>query len=311
MAHYEFKPESYNYLFSPYLEPAVRVNPGDTVRLYTEDAFGGRITSEDVSPKEALRGVDFLNPQSGPIYINGAEPGDTLKVNFHSIELARDWSASCIMEYFGGLQSNSVTKTLQDPLKEEVYIWKTKDNGKTWKNDKIGITIPGRPFCGTVATAPKLEAIQALAPGPFGGNMDCPDTCPGHAIYLPVHNPGALFYIGDCHAAQGEGEVCGVALEVSAYVTVSFEVIKGRKPLEWPRIESDTRIMSVGSAKPMEDAARIAVADLVDWMVTDYGFRQYDAYQLLTQIGGLYVANMVDITYSICAWIDKKYLKRD
>lgn len=310
MAHYDVKPEFYNYLFSPYLEPAVRVNPGDTVTLFTDDAFESRITSEDASPKESLRNAKFLNPQSGPVYINGAEPGDTLKVNFHSIEFARDWAVSCVIEYFGGLQSNSVTKMLQKPLEEEVYIWKTTDNGKTWKNNKIGVTIPSNPFCGTMATAPELEAIQALAPGPFGGNMDCPDVCPGHTIYLPVNNPGALFYIGDCHAAQGQGELCGVALEVTAYATLSFEVIKN-KPLEWPRIETDTKIMSVGSAKPMEDAARIAYADLINWMVTDYGFKVFDAYQLLSQIGGLYVANMVDTTYSLCASIDKKYLNRE
>ena len=123
MAHYEVKPEFYNYLFAPFLEPAVRVNPGDTVSLYTDDAFESRITSEDTSPKEAVRNAKFLNPQSGPVYINGAEPGDTLAVHFQSIEFTRDWAVSCVMEYFGGLQSNSITKFLQKPLEEEVYIW--------------------------------------------------------------------------------------------------------------------------------------------------------------------------------------------
>lgn len=310
MAHYEVKPEFYNYLFAPFLEPAVRVNPGDTVSLYTDDAFESRITSEDTSPKEAVRNAKFLNPQSGPVYINGAEPGDTLAVHFQSIEFTRDWAVSCVMEYFGGLQSNSITKFLQKPLEEEVYIWKTKDGGKTWRNEKIGITIPANPFCGTLATAPDTEAIQALTPGPFGGNMDCPDVCPGHTIYLPIHNPGGLFYIGDCHAAQGQGELCGVALEITAKVTLSFDVIKG-KSIEWPRIESEDKIMSVGSAKPMEDAARIAYADLISWMVSDYGFKVMDAYELLSQVGGLYVANMVDTTYSLCASIDKKYLQKN
>ena len=98
MAHYEVKPEFYNYLFAPFLEPAVRVNPGDTVSLYTDDAFESRITSEDTSPKEAVRNAKFLNPQSGPVYINGAEPGDTLAVHFQSIEFTRDWAVSCVME---------------------------------------------------------------------------------------------------------------------------------------------------------------------------------------------------------------------
>ncbi len=309
METYEVKPEFYNYMFSPNLEPAVKVNPGDKVVLYTDDAFESRITSESQSPKSATKNAKFLNPQSGPVYINGAEPGDTLVVNFESIEFTRDWAVSCIMEYFGGLQSTGTTKTLQKPLEERVYIWKTHDGGKTFTSDRIGVTVPARPFCGTCATAPDTEAIQALTPGPFGGNMDVPDVCPGHKILLPVHNPGALFYIGDCHAGQGQGELCGVALEITAKVTVSFDIIKGRA-LNWPRIESEDKIMSVGSAKPMEDAARIAYADLIQWMADDYGFDALDAYELLSQIGGLYVGNMVDTTYSLVASIEKKYLKR-
>jgi amidase len=103
--------------------------------------------------------------------------------------------------------------------------------------------------------------------------------------------------------------LCGVALEVTAKATVSFDVIKN-KVITWPRIESGDKIMSVGSAKPMEDAARIAYADLIEWIVSDYAFKPMDAYELLSQVGGLYVANMVDTTYSLCASISKKYLKR-
>ena len=102
--------------------------------------------------------------------------------------------------------------------------------------------------------APDLEAITALAPGPFGGNMDVPDVKPGNTVYLPVWNSGALVYTGDCHARQGQGELCGVAMEIISKVTVVFEVIK-EKAIEWPRIESDEAIMVVGSARPMEDAA--------------------------------------------------------
>jgi len=162
---------------------------------------------------------------------------------------------------------------------------------------------------GTLAVAPDLEAITALSPGPFGGNMDVPDVCPGNTIYLPVWNQGALFYTGDTHARQGQGELCGVALEITSKVTVVFSVLKGRQ-ISWPRIESGDRIMTVGSARPMEDAARIAYAELVGWLVGDYGWHPADAYQLLTQAGGLYVGNMVDTTYSLVASIEKAYLGR-
>jgi acetamidase/formamidase len=309
MATFEIKPEFYNYVFSPYLKPAVTINRGDTVIFHTEDAFESRIKSHDDLPAKALKTAKFLNPQTGPVFISGAEPGDTLVVDFKSIEFTRDWAVSAVIEYFGGLQSNDITRTLQAPLKEKVWLWKVTDGGKAFYNEEMRIKIPANPFCGTCATAPDLEAIQALTPGPFGGNMDVPDVKPGNTIFLPVWNPGGLFYIGDCHGAQGQGELCGVALEITAKATVTFDVIKGQT-ISWPRIESPDKIMVIGSAKPMEDAARIAYAELMRWMVADYGFSMEESYQLCTQIGGLYVGNMVDTVYSLVASIEKKYLKR-
>jgi acetamidase/formamidase len=188
-----------------------------------------------------------------------------------------------------------------------VWLWKLS-NGKL-HNTELGIELDWDPFMGTFAVAPDLEAISALAPGPFGGNMDVPNVRPGNTVYLPVWNEGALFYTGDCHARQGQGELCGVALEITARVTLVFEVIHG-KPIQWPRIESRDEIMVVGSARPMEDAARIANTELVLWLESDYGFDRWDAYQLLTQAGGLYVGNMVDTTYSLVASVNKRYLKR-
>jgi amidase len=171
------------------------------------------------------------------------------------------------------------------------------------------VKLPWEPFLGTLAVAPDLEAITALAPGPFGGNMDVPDVKPGNTVYLPVWNSGALVYTGDCHARQGQGELCGVAMEITSKVTLVFEVIKDRA-IEWPRIESDESIMVVGSARPMEDAARIANTELILWLEHEYGYDRWDAYQLLTQAGGLYVGNMVDTTYSLVASVDKKHLGR-
>ena len=198
---------------------------------------------------------------------------------------------------------------LQDPLPEHVWIWKVEDGGKYFYEEELDIRIPAAPFLGTFAVAPNLEAISSLTPGPFGGNMDVPDVKPGNTIYLPVYNPGALFFTGDCHAAQGQGEACGFALEITAKSHLVFDVIKG-KSIDQPRIESPDKIMTVGSARPMEDAARMANYELIKWMVSDYGFTMPEAYQLITQVGGLYVGNMVDTVYSLVASIDKKYLKR-
>jgi acetamidase/formamidase len=307
----EIVPNGYSYVFNPYREPVAHVEPGQRVVIHTEDAFESRIRTPDDLPSKALATAKFLNPQTGPIYVEGAEPGDTLAVRLLGIEPKRDYAVSCYVPYFGGLTSTPLTRTLQDALPEKVYVWDlAEENGERYvTNDEIGIRLPWEPFVGTIAVAPDLEAISALSPGPFGGNMDVPDVRPGNTVYLPVFNEGALFYTGDCHARQGQGELCGVALEITSEVTVSFEVIKGGG-IEWPRIESEERLMCVGSARPMEDAARIAYAELIGWLEGEHGFSQLDAYQLLTQAGGLYVGNMVDTTYSLVASIEKRFLPR-
>ena len=303
----EVVPTSYSYVFSPYREPVARVRTGQQVVLHCDDAFESRIRRREDVPSLALAGARFLNPQTGPIYVEGAEPGDTLAVHIEDITPTRDFAVSCLFPYFGGLTSTGVTRTLQAPLDEKVWIWKI--DGKQLRCDELGLSLPWEPFMGTLAVAPELEAITTLAPGPFGGNMDVPDVCPGHTVYLPVWNEGALFYTGDTHARQGQGELCGVALEITSKATFVFDVIK-KRPIQWPRIESPDRIMTVGSARPMEDAARIAYTELVLWLEADYGWPRLDAYQLLTQAGQLYVGNMVDTTYSLVASIEKRYATR-
>jgi amidase len=305
----EVRPETYSYVFNPYREPIARVEPGDRVVIHTDDAFESRITKKEDIPSRALATAKFLNPQTGPIYVEGAEPGDTLAVSIESIEPSRDFAVSVLVPYFGGLTSTNFTRTLQEPLPERVWVWNFVDGGSRLANEDLGVELDWEPFMGTLAVAPDLEAITALAPGPFGGNMDVPDVRPGNTVYLPVWNEGALFYTGDCHARQGQGELCGVALEITSRVTVAFEVIKGGG-IEWPRIESAEKLMTVGSARPMEDAARIAYAELIGWLEDEHGFSRLDAYQLLTQAGGLYVGNMVDTTYSLVASIDKRFLVR-
>jgi len=304
----DVKAETYSYVFNPYRDPIARVEPGQRVIIHTNDAFESRIQRREDIPSRALKSAKFLNPQTGPLYVEGAEPGDTLAVRIESIEPTRDFAVSCLIPYFGGLTSTTGTRTLQDPLPERVWIWQLSGN-RTLVNHELGVELPWEPFMGTLAVAPDLEAITALAPGPFGGNMDVPDVKPGNTVYLPVWNEGAMFYTGDCHARQGQGELCGVALEITAKVTVVFDVIKG-KTIQWPRIESPDAIMVVGSARPMEDAARIANTELVLWLEEEFGYDRLDAYQLLTQAGGLYVGNMVDTVYSLVASIPKRYLKR-
>lgn len=297
------QPGDYQYVYGPYAEPVARVALGERVTIYTADAANNKLTRED-QPLASVLGP-YLNPQTGPLYIEGVEPGDTLVVKLESLEATRDWAFSSFIPYFGGLTSTNFTATLQEPLEERVYIYqRTANGGFAWRDRW---EIPWAPFFGTMGTSPLFEAISSLTPGAHGGNMDVPDVAPGNTMYFAVHHPGALFFVGDAHAAQGQGELCGVALEIAARGTFTFDVIKG-KAIAWPRIESATEIMAVGSARPMEDAARIAYVELINWMATDFGFERLDAYQLLSQAGGLYVGNMVDPNYSLVAKCPKRYL---
>lgn len=296
----------YHYVYGPYVEPVLRVDPGAEVSVETHDAFEGAIKSESDIPSQILN-FPYLNPQNGPIYVNGAEKGDCLAVYIKEVRPRgpQPSGTTCLIPEFGGLVGTGDTAILNAPLPErvkKVHIDAVK--GVTW-NDKI--TIPYEPFIGTIGTSPEIEAISALQPDYYGGNMDLPDVAPGAVVYLPVNTPGALLYLGDCHANQGDGELCGVAIEHPTVTTVQVDLIK-KWNFKWVRLENEKVIMTIGSGRPMEDAARIAYRELVRWMAADYKFTELDAYMLLTQVGRARLGNMVDPKYTIGASILKSYL---
>ena len=296
------------YVIGPYNEPITTVPTGEKILIETMDAFGNRISSEKDDITKILT-LPYVNPLTGPIYVDGAEKGDTLVVTIHDIEEIRGYGVSALIPDFGGLCGTVFTRTLQPPLPARIMLHPIK-NGEITFSETLNIcTIPYEPFYGTIGTSPELEAISSLAPGFHGGNMDAADVCPGNKVYLPVNVEGALFHIGDGHATQGDGEVSGVATEIPTRGTLSFEVIKS-KVIGTPRIESDEYIMAVGSARPMEDAARIAFYELILWLEQDFGIDRFTAYQLCSQVAKVRLANMVDIQYSVVAKFPKKYLPR-
>lgn len=299
---------NYSHVFSRYREPVAHVNPGTEVTLYTQDAFSGAIKNTDDFPSKVLN--EFTNPQTGPIFINGAQPGDTLVVDIIEIEPTRDWAASCVQFNAGGLTPTRFTPMISDHLPEKVWIYKFNDKGELESIENSKMCFPWEPFLGTFATSPDYEVISTPYPFNQGGNMDVPDVKPGNKVYLPVKVEGGLFYTGDCHANQGQGEVCGAALEITAKVKLKFDIIKNKK-IYWPRIESKDEFMVVGSGRPMEDAARIAYSELLNWMCEDYGWNKLDAYQTLSIAGKLYVGNMVNPSYSMVAKLSKEIMKRN
>ena len=301
--------EDLAWVIGPYQEPIAHVTPGETVQISTLDAFGNLIDSPDLDLTEIIL-LPFVNPCTGPIFVDGAEPGDTLAVTIDSISITRDYAVSCLIPEFGGLCGTPFTRVLNEPLPQRIMLH-SLDASEMVFDPKLNILpIPVEPFYGTIGTSPSLEAISTLSPGFHGGNMDAADICPGNTVYLPVNVPGALLFLGDGHAAQGDGEVCGVAAEVPTTGTLTIDLIKGRGTPA-PRIESGEFLMSVGNARPMEDAARIAFYDLVTWLSTEYGFDRLEAYQLCSQVAQVRLANMVDILYSVIAKFPKRYLIRD
>lgn len=296
----------FHFVYGPYVKPRIEIEPGDVISVETQDAFGGALKSEQDKPSEKLN-FPYLNPQSGPVFVRGAKKGDCLAVHIHAVETrgAQPAGTTCLVPEFGGLVGTGLTAMLNAPLPERVKKVRIDAEGVHW-SDKI--VLPYEPFIGTIGVSPEIEAISSLQPDYHGGNMDLPDIGPGAIIYLPVHTNGALLYLGDCHAAQGDGELCGVAIEQMATVTAHVDLIKGWT-FAWPRLETETFIMTIGSARPLEDAARIAYRELVRWMAAEYGFEELDAYMLLTQAGRIRLGNMVDPKYTIGASILKKYLR--
>ena len=301
----EAKQGTYHYVYGPYAEPVLRIAPGDIVVAETKDAFEGKIKSETDSPTQLLQ-IPFLNPQCGPIAVQGAAKGDVLCIHIHSITPRgpQPIGTTALIPEFGGLVATNNTALLNPPLPERVKKMEVTEQGIKFSPS---ITLPYQPFIGTLGVSPEIEAITSLQPDYYGGNMDVPDVAPGAIVYFPVHHADAYLYLGDCHATQGDGELCGVAVEMDATTVIQVDLIKNWK-IAWPRLENKDFIMTIGSTRPMEDAARIAYRELVRWLVEDYGFDVYEAYFLLTQAGRVRVGNMVDPKYTLGASILKRYL---
>lgn len=312
-----FTPERGQYVYTfGGAAPVTTVKPGTALHLWSEDAFNNAITSvSDVASQK----LDFryLNPQTGPFYVEGAEPGDTLVLHIVDLSPARSWGASAAIPFFGGLTSTDRTAMLQEALPEATWIYEVDSAaGTVGFQSRFGdfkVALPLAPMLGTVGVAPAGgEVRSSLVPERFGGNMDTPEMRAGTTVYLGVNVEGALFSIGDGHYRQGEGEACGTAVEGAMNSTIIVELIKGSQSVApaWPRLETDDYWMVVGSSRPMEDSWRIAQLELIRWFGELFDLHHMDAYQLLSQISEAPIANVVDTNYSVAIKARKSLLPR-
>jgi acetamidase/formamidase len=303
-------PEQYAYVFGG-REPLLTVEPGTIVELSTEDCFAGNVRGVDDLPSQVCT-FPFLNPVTGPIAVVGAEPGDTLAVHFAEIVPARDWAVSTTFPLFGALTATHATAMLHEPLEERVWMYDVDVAAGTCRfrarRSDFSVELPLDPMHGTVGVAPAAsEVLMSITPAAHGGNMDTPETRAGTTAYFGVNVEGGMLSIGDGHARQGEGEVCGTAVEAAMNTVIVVDLVKGGAPLS-PRLENDDHLMTTGSARPLEDAYRMSQSDLVGWVGMLLGLEQLDAYQLVSQAGLAPAGNVCDTNYTMVGKVPKSLL---
>ncbi|MFC1939472.1 acetamidase/formamidase family protein [Chloroflexota bacterium] len=319
MAFHRFQPQIYYFTYGPN-DPALIIHDGDTVVTTTRDARGLDEKLEPI-PETQKQNSDITslrqsNPLVGPIYVEEIKRRDTLAVTIKTIRLNRDSAWSGIAPNLGALTRAGPGKTtfLNEPLPAKRFEWRLnleRNEGilELENSEMKRIAIPLHPFIGSIGIAPRYGRVEpSNTPGEYGGNMDCVETKEGTTIYFPVWVDGAYLAFGDVHAAQGDGELCGSALETTAEVTIQLDIIKNRK-LEWPHMQDDKYLMTTGSGRPLIDCVRVAYIELVKWLVDEHGYDKWDAYQMVSQVGTMRIGNIVNPNYTVVAKFPKEYLK--
>lgn len=315
---HRLQPRRFQYTFAAH-EPEIRVKSGDSVTAETRDAFGydrdRNPLPDDLKQRVAGTTLQESNPLVGPIRVEDAEEGDLLAVSIRAIRPTRRFALSKQGPGFGSLTGEAPGKALlyNDPIPLVWYEWQLDLERDVAVFDMPGsllgrAEVPLRPFIGSIGVAPRFGRVEtALTPGEYGGNMDFRDVVAGTTLYLPVWVKGAYLCFGDVHAAQGDGEVNGTALEVTAEVTLRIEVVKGGTA-QWPRLVDERHLATIGSGRPLEDCIRISQIEMLGWLTGEYGFQRDEAWQLMGQVGGIRIANFVDPAYTAAALFPKRYL---
>jgi acetamidase/formamidase len=293
--------EILNYTLSPMNKPVARVRPGETFRVETELNTGTWLkTLEDRLQADTIK-LPYVNAASGPVWVEGARPGDMLVVHIEDIQV----------DELGYTAIKPGITTFPDWIRRQewglhTHVVRIRNRMVEW-NDRL--RIPIRPMIGVIGTAPLLEAVSTTDNGPHGGNLDIQEVCKGNTLFLPVFVEGALLHVGDAHAVQGDGEVCGAGgIETRSVCTLRVEVRPRPSSMTWPRIETPEHLVSIGCARPAEDAFRIAAQEMTAWLEEDYRFPPEEAVMLLGQILEARCTQFVNPKYSYVCKIPKRFL---
>lgn len=287
--------------FSRAIPPALRVPSGAVVEMHTKEATDGQLALG--SPPAAIANLDFepIHPLTGPVFVEGAEPGDVLAVTLLDIAVG-DWGWTGITPGFGFLADEFTSAWLR--------TFPIAPGAKTVPfNDDI--EIPLAPFPGVMGVAPDTdELLVTIPPRQNGGNMDDPHLVAGTTVYFPVLVEGALFSIGDTHAAQGMGEVCGTAIEAPMTILLQLEVLDRARPIQEPQYETAEYYATTGFAEDLDEAARKATRYMIDWLVAEHGLGRDEAYALCSLAGDLLIAETVDAPHMLVTMHVPKHIFR-
>jgi amidase len=310
VVRYDLKMNDLKYTYSASYTPVARLKSGNILETNTVDCFGNAIKK----PGDTLDMAPGDNPLTGPFFIEGAEVGDMLAIKILDLQVDSNQGIGALAPGFGAINSTNYTPMLNPPIKEKIWFYPIDhaSNTATFQalDSKYTVKIPLHPFFGCIGVAPAGgEARSSIVPEAFGGNLDSPEASVGNTVYFPVNTPGAMLFLGDGHAAMGDGEVAGTAIEVPLRSRVQVHVIKKHK-IAWPRFENDEYIMTVGAYRPVDDALRIAFTELVGWIHADYGLSEMDAYELLSKVAEIHLNEMVDPNYVVVAKIKKSFLPK-
>lgn len=297
---HEFTPTHYHTCMGPY-EPVLKIQPGDTVATTTVDARGFDQHRENVTPRG--------NPQTGPFYVEGAEPGDTLVLKLDKIQPNRRYGFCGSAVAANVVDPDYVRELPTEPMAEWDVDVEQGTATLLSPESKLGqLTIPLEPMLGCFGVAPtRKQAIFNATSAEHGGNMDYRGFVAGVTVYLPVFEPGALVYVGDGHAAQGDGEIVGSGIEISMDVEFTVDLQKG-KTIGWPHGEKDDYIFTVGNARPLDQAVQHATTEMLRWLQADYGLDALGANLLLAQCVRYDLGNIFDPAYTMVCKVPKEYL---
>jgi acetamidase/formamidase len=289
------------YTLGPLAPPIASVDPGAVIRFGTELNIGDWLHSDGDEFDVSMVQPPYLNPATGPVYVNGSGPGDMVACSILSIEVISPGLTALVPKL----------SPFPDWIREREWgvvprVVPLRD-GHVVFGDRL---LPISPMVGVLGCSPLLDSVSTVDNGPHGGNLDVQEFTAGCTVYLPVAVEGGLFSLGDCHALQGDGELCGVGgIECRTWTTVKLDVLQRPSEMRWPRFENETHIGVVACARPLEDAFRLAVRELVAWMAASYGFTEPDALLLLGQVAQARATQIVNPKFTYLVKIEKRWLQ--